>query len=157
MDWADILTQADGFEFMDLTFGTTDDEQLAFFWPRVALQAPATSSTLFVIAQHQFGTDVDPYFARIRGSVEKGTVGIPYEADLTWQVARHRQVVHPPPPVQPGGSIVTHEIDSRPTDVIWQANRLTWVSGHGCLPTGDDTVRSCVRVSQITTPADGWH
>ena len=153
MDWADILTPADGFDFMDLIFGT-GDEQLAFYWPRVALQAPATSSTLFVIAQHQFGTDVDPYFARIRGSVVNGTIGIPYQADLTSQVAIIDKSVHPPPPVQPGGSVVTPEIDSRPTSLIWQANRLTWVSGHGCLPTGDDTVRSCVRVSQIAAPAE---
>ena len=153
MDWADVLTPADGFEFKDLIFGT-GDEQLAFFSPRIALQAPATSSTLFVIAQHQFGTDVDPYFARIRGSVEKGTVGIPYQADLTWQVFVIDKMVDPPPPVQPGGSVVTHEIDSRPTDLIWQANRLTWVSSHGCLPTGDDTVRSCVRISQVTAPAE---
>jgi hypothetical protein len=42
-------------------------------------------------------------------------------------------------------------IDSRPTDAIWQNNRLTFVSTQACTPTGDSQPRDCVRVSQLNT------
>jgi hypothetical protein len=64
--------------------------------------------------------------------------------------------VEPPDPQQPGSpATVTDRIDSRPTDAIWQGNRLAFVSSHGCTPAGDSTVRSCVRVTELRTSATG--
>ncbi len=60
--------------------------------------------------------------------------------------------VDPPFPQQPGATAdVTTRIDSRPTDAIWQDEKLTWVSTHGCTPSGDLSLQACQRVTQIDT------
>ena len=60
--------------------------------------------------------------------------------------------VEPTFPQQPGVTPeVTRAIDSRPTDAIWQANKLSWVSTQGCTPTGDLSLQDCVRVTQVNT------
>ena len=61
------------------------------------------------------------------------------------------QFLTPPAPNQPGPNTIADAVDSRPTDAIWQNNLLTFVSTYPCTPTGDSTMRDCVRVSQLDT------
>ena len=61
------------------------------------------------------------------------------------------QFLAPPAPNQPGPNTIADAVDSRPTDAIWQNNLLTFVSTYPCTPTGDSTMRDCVRVSQLDT------
>ena len=54
-------------------------------------------------------------------------------------------------PTATGPDTIATAVDERPTDAIWQNNRLTFVSTYPCTPTGDSTMRDCVRVSQLDT------
>ena len=64
--------------------------------------------------------------------------------------------VDPPAPRQPGspGTIVD-AVDSRPTDAIWQGDRLVLVSTAGCTPATDIALRDCVRVTELNTSTVG--
>jgi hypothetical protein len=126
-----------------------------FFTARIAVQAPATSATLFSVAQWDDPEDVPevfvPAYFSFAGSVVGGTLAVTAANDLSADgvVAPW---VEPTDPRQPGTTpVVTTKIDSRPTDAIWQVNKLTWVSNHGCQPTGDSGLQACVRVTQIDT------
>ena len=57
----------------------------------------------------------------------------------------------PPDPRQPGGVPVVQGNDDRFISAVWQGG-LLWVSGSdGCLPSGDSTTRSCMRLVEIST------
>jgi hypothetical protein len=57
----------------------------------------------------------------------------------------------PPAPRQPSGIAVTAQIDDRSLSVVWQNGRL-WASGNdGCIPAGDSTRHSCMRLVQVST------
>ena len=158
-DWADVIRppSAPPTEFDEFFFDETPPD--AFFGTRVAVQTPATSPTVHAVVQYDdpatpaVHTKVPAYFA-FAGSAGAGTVSVKAAAELTADDVVS-PFVDPPPPIQPGGvAIVTTLIDSRPTDAIWQSNKLTWVSTNGCVPTGDVSTRDCVRVTQIdTSPA----
>ncbi len=159
---ADILV----FEWVDLlaeggSNGYIDTKELPgnpwFTTPRIAVQTPATSAGLHVIAEQSVdgGITWTPFYMNIIGSVAAGTVDIPTEFDLTSEGVAGAWV-NPPPPQQPGPDpydIVTEKIDSRPTDAVWQGGRLAFVSTHGCTPLGDTVMRDCVRVTEINTSA----
>ena len=52
----------------------------------------------------------------------------------------------PPQPAQPGGTI-SEAVDLRPTDAVWQGNRLVYVSTYPC----GVGPRDCVRVTELNT------
>jgi len=55
----------------------------------------------------------------------------------------------PPSGRQPGGTVNTD--DDRFTNAVWQ-NGTLWTGGNnGCTPTGDTTLRSCLRLVQVST------
>jgi hypothetical protein len=57
----------------------------------------------------------------------------------------------PSSPRQPSGVPVTAQIDDRFLSVVWQSGRL-WAAGNdGCIPGGDSTTRSCMRLVQVST------
>lgn len=153
MDWRDILAgPALSNAVTEIFFGTNGD----YFTPRIAVQAPAASPTLHTVVQWDdpadgigIGVVVALYF-KILGSAVADNVEVTAMSDLNAEgfVA---PFAAPPPPHQPGMAIVTSSIDSRPTDAIWQSGKMTWVSNAGCTPTGDVSVQSCVRVTQIDT------
>lgn len=155
-DWADVISSGsggdgaiatDGFSFADGPVGSED--YTAYFTPRVALQTPATSATLHVVVQHFDGLAFSPVYTKVTGSVA-GTLAFPFSGDLN-ALGIVGENIDPPPPIQLGGTEVTNRIDSRPTDAIWQNNKLTWVATESCTPTADVTPRSCVRVTQLDT------
>ena len=143
MDWSD-LTNGGG-----VTVAGTD---LNVFTPRFAVQAPATSSTLqavAVAAPTVTTTDGVAYLA-LTGTVAGGNVTI-VRGDLLSDLGVVDKFRDPPSPQQPGPDTVTTAIDLRPTDAIWQNNRLAFVSNYPCTPTGDSMNRVCVRVTELDT------
>ena len=143
MDWSD-LTNGGG-----VTVAGTD---LNVFTPRFAVQAPATSSTLqavAVAAPTVTSTDGVAYLA-LTGTVAGNNVTI-VRGDLLSDLGVVDEFRDPPSPQQPGPDTVTTAIDLRPTDAIWQNNRLAFVSNYPCTPTGDSMNRVCVRVTELDT------
>lgn len=154
--WAQLL----GSGAIDVDFLYGDDTWPAagsfpntFFSWRPAAQAPATSTTVFAVAERD---DEGVEFARITGLPANGTTAISrvnLSQDTIDQIA---PFALPPAPSQPGSpATIANAVDARPTDAIWQDNRLAWVSTYPCDPLGGATeTRDCVRVSEVsTTPA----
>ncbi len=158
-DWADLLAQGDLGDPDRLDFGQRYDTTLETFTPRIAVQTPATSPVLHAVMQHDDPSDglddLYPYYHAVTGSAVAGTLATSIEGNLTASGAAALWV-DPTAPQQPGSpATVTDHIDSRPTDAIWQGNRLAFVSNHGCTPAGDTAMRSCVRVTELQTSAAG--
>lgn len=152
VDWADWL-DSDPDWSIDGPFWGID----GLFWddtvftPRLAVQAPATTSRLHGIIEI-FGAGPGPnvgYFS-LTGSAAAGSVIADIHFDLTASGAISEFLV-PPPPTQPGPVTIADAVDHRPTDAIWQNNLLSFVSTYPCTPTGDTMTRDCVRVSQLDT------
>ena len=121
------------------------------FTPRVAVQVPATSPTLqIVIERTPDGTALDVEYFTVTGSVAANTTVTSAGVDLT-EAGVIAPFLTPPAPNQPGPNTIANAVDERPTDAIWQNNRLSFVSTYPCTPTGDSTERDCVRVSQLNT------
>ncbi len=60
----------------------------------------------------------------------------------------------PAAPRQPGApATIADATSGDPTDAVWQAGKLTWATTYPCTPSGDSSVRDCVRVSQVSTPS----
>jgi hypothetical protein len=151
--WSEITDDNSDFNVAFLYSGDDDDAIFTndFFSWRPALQTPATSATVFAVAEH---SDLNVAYARITGSpanggatniaidVLAGTVG-PFE--------------EPPPPNQPPGDpsfppTIVRAVDERPTDAIWKGNRLAFVSTYPCDATGGTAEeRDCVRVTELST------
>ncbi len=148
-DWADVIrpVTTPATQFIEFPFPTF------FFTPRIAVQTPATSPTLFVVVQFADAVEsaIIPAYFQFAGSAAANTIELTGTNHLT-DDAVVAPWVEPPFPQQPGLTLeVTEAIDSRPTDAIWQAGAFTWVSTHGCTPTGDTGLQDCVRVTQINT------
>ncbi|HEU4918421.1 MAG TPA: hypothetical protein VFT20_01700 [Candidatus Limnocylindrales bacterium] len=152
VDWPHILTPpSSGIVFDYFPLGPD------FFTLRAAVQTPATSPTIHSVVQWDDPDDgigtgpVIPGYFAFTGSSIAGTLDVSGVSHLT-EDGVVAPFVEPPDPLQPGSTpIVTNRIDSRPTDAIWQANRLSWVSTGGCIPSGDDGLQACVRVTQVST------
>ena len=145
MDWSQILNPTT-FQFDE--YGSVGT---GYFTPRVAVQYPATSAPLRVILQKFVSGHADVDYLTIGGLVGTGGGTTLTEVDLTAGNVI-QEFLDPFAPRQPGGTVTLDiDIDSRPTDAIWQNNRLTFVSTQTCTPTGDTSARDCVRVSQLNT------
>jgi hypothetical protein len=57
----------------------------------------------------------------------------------------------PPPAPQLGSSNKLDTVDERIQDIIWKNGRLLFTANVGCIPTGDSTTRSCLRIIEIDT------
>ena len=146
-DWADLLADGGPNGFVD-TFDVPTDE--TYITPRVARQAPATSSVLHVMMQSAGVALWQPFYLGITGSVVADTIDGVNLGDL-FEEGIMGAYFEPPDPQQPGPDTITTAIDSRPTDAVWINNRLAVVSTVGCTPAGDSTVRDCVRVTELNT------
>ena len=119
--------------------------------PRPAVQSPATSAAIFVVVAMANDTPASVGLATFTGSVPAGTPSSPGVADLTAS-AGFDGFGNPPSPKEPGGGVVTADIDGRPTDAVYQGGRLGFVATTGCNPSGDTTtIQDCVRVGEINT------
>ena len=147
-DWAQVLrtTFTPPTAIVEWFFGP------AIFTNRIAVQAPATSPTVHTVAQIDQGSGPEPFYFAFAGSAAANTLVPTAASELTdrWhrgRVGRSADFLSSPAPPP----IVTTRIDSRPTDAIWQDEKLTWVSTHGCTPSGDLSLQACQRVTQIDT------
>ena len=159
-DWSDVIANSAtgnvvGEQFIFGGTGTFTQFNTA----RVGLQIPATSPILHVVAELFDGVTSSSYYVKLTGTVASATpLAASYAADLATAgfVAPTTDLPttdppNPTGPLQPGGTAVTTAIDTRPTDAIWQNGRFTWVATNGCTPSGDTTLRHCVRVTQLNT------
>jgi hypothetical protein len=157
MDWADVL-DGGSLAIRETIFPATDNSvpghpNQHWFTPRVAVQVPATSSRLHIVAQFDYGTGTTGLgYVSAVGSVKAGTFHLERVDSLTDEYPLVSGFVDPVPPRQPGspGTIVD-AVDSRPTDAIWQGERLVLVSTAGCTPATDVALRDCVRVTELNT------
>jgi hypothetical protein len=79
----------------------------------------------------------------------KGVVGTLSFATIAYTVA---YAVYPPSAVQPGTTSVIFTGDARVSSASWSGLGILWVTVTvGCTPTGDGTMRSCIRVVGINT------
>jgi hypothetical protein len=81
--------------------------------------------------------------------VPPGTVAV---ATQTFSISAS---VSPPNAIQPGTHAALVTNDNRILSAVWESNNL-WLSwADACVPSGDTTTRSCVRLVQATTYANG--
>jgi hypothetical protein len=152
-DWAEVIRPATAPPTHVREFPVADT---AYFTPRIAVQTPATSATLFSVVQFfdaSYAGPIPGYF-QFSGSAAAGPLAFTGSTHLSNDgvVAEWVDPLLFTFPQQPGLTPeVTQAIDSRPTDAIWQANKMTWVSTDGCTPFGDAGLQDCVRVTQINT------
>jgi hypothetical protein len=121
------------------------------FTLRPAVQAPATSPDVHWVAYRANGLAApgwDETQGTVIGSVAAHTIA-PIETSLADLVAPPLSTSAPNQPGSP--ATIVDAVDERITDAMWQANRLTWVATYPCTPTGDSTLRDCVRVTQLDT------
>jgi hypothetical protein len=158
MDWADVIDLG-SLTILESVFPATNpfDPTQHWFTPRVATQVPATSGRMHIVAQFDYGTGTTGLgYVSLLGSVKAGTLHLERIDSLTDEYPLVSGFVDPPAPRQPGipGTIVD-AVDSRPTDAIWQGERLILVSTAGCTPATDTAVRDCVRVTELDTSTVG--
>ena len=120
------------------------------FAPRVAVQSPATSSRFTSSSEAATASTANVGYFTLPGPQPRDDHRVelrprPDDRRSSTSSSRHRA------PNQPGPDTIADAVDSRPTDAIWQNNLLTFVSTYPCTPTGDSTMRDCVRVSQLDT------
>ncbi len=124
------------------------------FTVRPALQVPATSTTVFGVAEDLATGDVE--YVTVTGTVPSPGSSLNISAtDMTTGATALDAFADPtklPDPRQPGvNSPLVGAVDERPTDAIWQANRLLFVATTNCHVPADTIDRDCVRVGELNT------
>jgi hypothetical protein len=118
-----------------------------FFTFRPAVQTPALSAPVFGIGI-RLSTAGAVWF-KITGLPSAGTTAVSI-ANVAGVDPFDNSV---PDPAQPSGAIAA-AVDGRPTDAIWQNNRLAYVSTIGCDPAGGGAEeRDCVRITELAVSA----
>jgi hypothetical protein len=140
MAWSELIGTGD----VNVQALPTSDQY--FSW-RPALQTPATSPTVFAVAER---FDEGVAYAAITGPAISATVSTNIDLTAAGVIA---PFALPPDPQQPVADIIgPNSIDARPTDAVWKGNKLAFVSTYPCDPIGGDPVnRDCVRVSELRT------
>ena len=149
VDSAALLTAPDPLPWKNLGV----DPSLFTWRPSVSL-SPGSDLPLVVEKENVGSTDIG--FARVTGSIAAGTIAKTAVADLT-TTAGLPAFVDPPRP-SAFASASSEPVDGRPLDAIVQGSDLWFTSQTGCTPTGDDTERTCVRITSIhptATPTKG--
>jgi hypothetical protein len=78
--------------------------------------------------------------------------GTPANSDVVWSQANPTMAATfgPPPAAEPGGGTIETN-DDRLLSVTWQ-NGTLWATGNtACIPNGDASVRSCLRLTELST------
>ncbi len=139
MDWSDLTNGGS----VSLVGGNLNG-----FSPRFAVQVPATSNRLHLVMELN---DQGVGYVSLIGSAVANTVATE-RTDLLTSDGIVAGFLDPPPPSQPDTpATIAQAVDSRPTDAIWQNNRLLFVATYPCTPSGDVTLRDCVRVTELHT------
>jgi hypothetical protein len=136
----------------DINLDSDFHEGNYFTW-RPSLQTPATSPTVFAVAEEGDPGAADVAYARITGTPANGSTIFTY-SNLSSIIA---PFLEPPQPFQPGPpNTIANAVDQRPTDAVWKDNKLAFVSTYPCDPGGGLVEeRDCVRVSELSTANPG--
>src|SRR2546428_1536187 len=114
--------------------------------------------TLFSVHPVQSLRSTDTQFMVSTGSGPTSTLTLfsvtgvpPGVVFATQQISGPRRAAFPPRAPQLGSRPPLDTADNRVQDAMWADNRL-WLSlGVGCTPTGDNQIRSCVRLIEVDT------
>ena len=114
------------------------------YYSLVPAQSMTSTST-------QWYAGLDPAFARVARIVEtEGTP--PASVTLTEAFTPSIKRVSVPPNAEQKGTITLLPTgDTRVDNVVWQSNAVIFTSSTACIPAGDTTVRSCLRLLSIDT------
>ena len=137
IDWADILAGGS----VTTTFWT--EGSILTFRPAANLTA---DPVIHAIAED--GRSGDVLYGWITGSNKNGDAALTI-LDLT--SGGLPAFATPPQPQDPLGTIGPQTVDSRPTDAVWQAGHLWFVSTYPHSYDGGSTYRDVVRVTEIAT------
>jgi hypothetical protein len=162
-NWADaVANTATTLQATEFLAGSTDLSTLAptAVGARAALQEPATSATLFMVSRSVAidtpnNIAVDDVLATTFTGTTSGTSTVTLAG--SWTLTGDGIVApfaDPAAPHQPGSpATIVNATSGDPPDAIWQAGKLTWPTTYPCTPSGDSSVRDCVRISQVATPS----
>jgi hypothetical protein len=152
LPWSQLAVPGGPVDFQALD-GTTTPGMDNQFAVRPAIQIPASSPTLFAVAAQASNGHVS--VIRVTGDPRQGVVSLTASIeDATAGPDAVPMFVDPPQPQQPGpNSPIAEAVDGRPTDAVWQNNRLVFVATTPCTTAPDvaPTTRDCVRVGELNT------
>ncbi len=115
------------------------------------LSSTSSNSNIFYMVTICTGTClVDPFSTSSTATVYAISGTPPTTPTITITTFPISTVINPPPPLQPGGSVITNAIDDRIVSIVWRANDLWFSLTDGCVPLGD-VLRSCIRLIEATT------
>jgi hypothetical protein len=146
-DWSDLEKNV-----ASLPVTTTPPDKTLFTW-RPALSAGDITTPLVVAIDNGSDTTSDVGYATLSGTNASRDVTLSPVANLSKEqgVAPFET---PPAPRQPGSPpTIERAVDGTPTDAIAASGRLWFIATAPCTPAGDDTVRDCVRVTELATGA----
>ncbi len=109
-------------------------------------QTIGASTTDYLVDANAFQTSVN--------AIELFRVtGVPPSASVSMTNLSVRAITNPPAATQPGGGGVLplDTGDFRILDAAWSAGNLWLTLTDGCMPAGDPTTRSCVRLIELNT------
>jgi hypothetical protein len=162
-NWADAVAHTSTtLQATEFLAGSTDLSMLAptAVGARAALQEPATSATLFMVSRSVAidtpnNIAVDDVLATTFSGTTSGTSTVTLAG--SWTLTGDSILApfaDPAAPHQPGSpATIVNATSGDPPDAIWQAGKLTWPTTYPCTPSGDSSVRDCVRISQVATPS----
>ena len=151
LSWADLIAgnaNIAWFSSLDNTVITNADFT---FLPAVA--APALTSVVHGIFEHSIGGGATQIGHFAISGVPSGPVTMDRQWLPTSLVAGFTPPASLPAPTQPGApATISDAVDGRPTDAVWQNNRLVFASTAACDPSGGAVeTRDCVRVTELST------
>lgn len=124
---------------------------------RAAVQVPATSSTLFVVARSVASDGIGTLPNDVTVTTFSGlpTKSSSVQISASWNLTESGVVAafaDPPAPHQPGSpATIAAAANGDPEGALWQAGKLGWATTYPCTPSGDSSQRDCVRVTQLDT------
>ncbi|HEV7809544.1 MAG TPA: hypothetical protein VGO64_03005, partial [Candidatus Limnocylindrales bacterium] len=147
LNWSQLL----GTGNLDVDFLTSytnpADFPNAYFTLRPSVQMPAATAPVFGVTENLSNAGVSWF--KVTG-VPNGVAHASVAVSGTFTGSIDAFDTSVPAPIQPGPDTIAGAVDGRPTDAIWQNNRLVFVSTRSCDPAGGATEdRDCVRVSEI--------
>ena len=151
MAWSELLSRGN----VNVQFLYSPGVGAGFAYPelysswRPSRQTPATSEVVHVIGRQNDGGVA---YATLSGNPGGGGSAILAITDLTAGLVVSGFAT-PPAPQQPGSpATITAATDGRPTDAVWQNDRLVYSSTYPCDPAGGAIeTRDCVRVTELNT------
>jgi hypothetical protein len=146
VDWSDLEKNV-----ASLPVTTTSPNVDLFTWRPAASTGGDSLARLVVAIDNGSEETADVGYATVSGTNADRNVMLSTVVNLTKDQGLARFET-PPPPRQPGKPpTITQAVDGQPTDALWAAGHLWFISTTPCTPAGDDTVRDCVRLTELVT------